>query len=260
MIQRTTVRGGLLLATLLIAACGSSAPSATAPVTPVPIIASASTAAPGAMPRPTPSPTAAPTATPTPTATPAPTIEPPASPSLPSGTTGKVTLSDYGFSMVLPKGWQTIGLTPEDVQAIFDALPAGTLPAGLEEQVPALVAAGLKAWAFDVRPTGHGSNVSVIAIGYSIPVALLKPTAQAGLASVKGISNIRMTNIRVDGVKALRVDAKIAMTIQGTKVVATEVQLYIPLRASTMIITLTVPRGGSTSDRDRILRSIRFAG
>ena len=257
--RRTTTRGALLLLTLVIAACGSSAPSATAPATPVPTVATstAPTAAPSATPVRTASP--APTATTEPMATPAPTEEPSTAPSLPSGTTGKVTLEDYGFSMVLPKGWQTLGLTVEDVQAIFDALPAGTMPAGLVDQVPSLVAAGLKVWAFDLRPSGHGSNVSVFAIGYSIPVSLLKPTAQASLANVKGISNIKMTNIKLDGVKALRVDAKVAMTVQGTKVVANEVQLYIPLKTSTMIVTITLPKGGSTRDRDKILKSIRIA-
>lgn len=258
----------LVVAALLLGACGSApaspaapspngvaaVPTSTAEPTPEPTAAPTPTPTPTptASPAPTPAPTTAPTPTPEPIATPRPTP----SPGLPTGRTGTVTVEEVGLSLALPKGWRSIGLTEKDIKAIIKTLPAGTLPAGFEDQVGAMVQSGLRLMAVDTQRANLGANVTVLVLPLGMSSTLVRSSAELALAQVPGIGNVRMTDTVVDGADGLRVDYALKLTVAGTTVRATGAQVWILLPSSTAIVTVTTPKGGQPEDRDRIIRSL----
>lgn len=247
----------IALVAVLLAGCGASSPSTTpelgSPASASPATAATQSPTPEPTATTTPSPTAAPTPSPTPTATPTPAL-----PLVPDGQTGRIRLPDEALALTLPRGWQTIGLTADDVDAIFNALPEGTLPAGLKDQVPALVASGLKLWGFDLRPTGLGANCNVIAQPFTVPPSLLRVTAKASLSMVSGVSNVRYTDLRISGRKALRIDYVYVLPTTGQSMKTRGTQVYIARPDNLVVITVSIPAGGRMSDRDSIVNSIRL--
>jgi hypothetical protein len=259
-------RLAVTLLAVTFAACGA-ATSSGAPTSPEAQVS----AIPTAMPSPTPTPTATPTPTPTATPTPRPTAEPtdtptPAAPTpataaeslVPDGQTGRVVLADQALAITLPKGWRSIGLTADDMNAIFDRLPEGVLPAGMQDQIATLVAAGLKLWAFDVTGSDAGANCNVLAEAISVPPSLLQLTAKASLSTVKGISNVKYTDIKIDGTKALRIDYTFVITSAGRTMKAKGTQLYIARPDNLVLITITIPKGGSVTARDKLVDSVEL--
>jgi hypothetical protein len=241
-------------ATLLVAACG-----ATSDPTPSPVAAAATqapTPTPVATPRPTPTATATPAPTPAPTESPEPVSSPTPRP-LPAGQRGKISLPELGITMTLPKGWQTLGLTENDLEAIYGAVPPGTLPDGLQDQLPALVSQGLRLWAFDLRRAAHGANVSLLETRpVSADLALL--SARNSIAFVKGATLTGSKLVTIDGVECARLDVRFSLTMLGKEVRATETQLWLTLPDRTLVLTVSIPAGGRLADRDALVRSIRL--
>ena len=244
-------RLAVTLLAVTIAACGAAS-SIGAPSSPEVLVS----AVPAATPSPTPTATATPTPTPQPSATPTPA--PPAGSLVPDGQTGRVVLADQALAITLPKGWQTIGLTASDMTAIFDRLPDGTLPAGMQDQVASLVAAGLKLWAFDVTGSDAGANCNVLAEAISVPPSLLKVSAEASLSVVKGISNVKYADVRIDGATALRVDYTYVTSSAGKSAKGKGTQIYIARPGNLVVVTVTIPKGGSLTARDKLVDSIRL--
>jgi hypothetical protein len=212
----------------------------------------------------TPAASATPTATPVPSSTPAaiiepsPTVEPSPTPLSPGARTGHIRLVETGLALTLPKGWTSIELTADDVNAILDAVPEGMMPAELQDQLPALLASGFRLMAWDRRPSGLGANLTVIAQEVTVPPSLLKFSAQTGLGFVTGISDIRYTPLKIDGVSALRVDYVYAGQLGGTATRFRGAQVYIARPGNLVIVTITIPRGGSVTDRDKIVDSLKL--
>jgi hypothetical protein len=255
---RTLVKGlPLALASILIAACGGATPivsdgpngTQAAVVTPSPI------ASPIATPSPTPSarPTAAPTHSPRPTPSPS-----PAAASLASGLTGKVALPEYGFTIVLPKGWKTIGLTTEDVDAIFKAIPAGMIPAGIQDRLPELAASGLKLWAFDSSKAGAGASVNVVAAPGRMALDTLEMALKSRLATITGVSGVTTRRVTIDGLECLRVDFTISATVNGRTLTLTETQISIPRPTAILGVTIALKKGTGAAARDAIVKSIQL--
>lgn len=242
-LSRLAVTAGL---TLALAACGSSA-TTTAP-----------SVAPSAAPTdavPTAAPTTAPTTTPTPTevATEAPTSGDT------GGRTGRIEFPDDGFAVTLPDGWVEVGLSEDDIQALVDNLDDATAAEALRQQLPALLAAGVKLWAFDTSAGGAGSNLNVIIQPGTIPVSLLRPMAEQQMAAVPGIDTPEISDATVDGEDALRVDYTLDQaTASGQNITATGTQVYVSTAGSLYVFTVTVPDGGSDSAADAIVGSIEF--
>jgi hypothetical protein len=254
------------LLAVVVAACGSAAPSVLPSDSTAPVATSSaptSTASPSPSIAPVPSTTPEPTSSPSPTTAPAtePTAEPSAAPSSApvgvDGQTGRVALDDQALALTLPKGWRSFSMTQDDIEAILAALPEGTLPAGFADQVPSMVAAGLKLWAWDT--TGDlGANCSVIAQPVTVPAAFLKSTATASVSVINGVSNVKYTDIKVDGKSALRVDYKYVLDVSGTSVSLLGTQVYIARPDNFVVVTVTIRKGSSTKDRDRIVNSLEL--
>lgn len=256
----------LLSAALVAGACGSSpaspAAQAASGIAAVPSATPVTTATPTTEPTPATSPTPAPTPAPSPT--PAPTPEPTAAPTpaasagMPSGRTGRITLADLGLTLTLPKGWRSIGLTPEEIGDMLEVLPAGTLPAGIEDQLPAMMENGLRLLAMDTQRANLGSNLNVTALSFPVPLSLLRPTVESALGSIKGVRDLRIRDTEIDGVPALRIDLAMSTRVAGTRVTFLMTQVALATDRATISITVSTIKGGQTKDRDAIIGSLRL--
>ncbi len=264
-----------LAAVLVLSACGGAkAPAgdpgatAVAAVSPSPVPPAAASpaddgaslppatptaSAAAATPVPTPAPTdPPPTPDPTPASTPRPT--PKATPVAAGGT---VKLSAYGFRITLPKGWWNVDLSGDDLGAILDQLPEGSVGEGYTDTLAELVAAGLKLLAFDTQQANLGANVSLAVGETEVPAAPLHRTASAALAAL-GVTDVRLKDTTVDGVAALRADYTASQAVEGTDTTFSGTQLYIPYEGRTLVVTVLTPVGGQTADRDSLIKSIRL--
>jgi len=254
-----------ILATV-VAACGAagatSAPAETsahaAEASPAPTLTPTSAPAATLSPTATPAPTAAPSATAEPSPTGEPTAAPTNAPIGPNGQTGRIVLDEQALALTLPKGWLSVALTAEDMSAMLDALPDGTVPATLKDQLPSMVASGLKLWAWDVQGDGLGANCNVIAQPVTIPPALLMTTAQAGLSMVSGISGTNYTDVKIGGSTALRIDYRYVQGVSGASVSLTGTQVYLARPDNLVVVTVTILSSGTTTDRDKIVKSIEL--
>lgn len=175
-----------------------------------------------------------------------------------TGTTGTVTLPEYGFTVTLPKKWKTVVLEGEDLDAVIAAVPEDIVPAEMRDRIAGLMAAGLKLWAFDYDSANAGANMSVMALTTPIPKSLLLLSAKAGVSQIPEAKHIRATEITIDGQPAVRIDLDLAVDINGTKVTMTETQLYIPRPKTTLIVTIATPAKGQLKDRDALVKGIRL--
>jgi hypothetical protein len=253
---------------LLLAACTGSTPSPTpsngvvgqvaSPVpSPIAVTVTEAPATPAATPvtDPTPEPTPDPTATPTPE----PTAKPTAKPALASGRTGRVVVDGEDLALKLPKGWVTLALSERDIEQVVDALPDGAVPAGVKDQLPALIAAGLKLWAFDTRRADLGDNVNVVGQPVSLPYAFLKTAAQAAIAQYPTISHATYRDVTVDGEPALRVGYTMRLDLgNGQSIKETGTQLYIPRTGRLLVITITTRAGHSADDVKKLVNGIEL--
>jgi hypothetical protein len=254
----------VLVVALAAGACGSSTASPAAPGAPTssPSPSADATATTSQAPEavatvaPTPAATPSPTATPAATATPAPSSGPVTG--SPTGQTGRITLQDVGLTVTLPKGWQSVPLTADDIDKIVAILPPGTLPAGFEDQIATLMANGLRMFAVDTRGAGRGATLNVLVIPAVAPLAFVRTSAKAMLKQLAGVTDIRIRDARFDGREAVRVDYTQALTVLGMKVKITGVQVWVPLDTETVVLTIGTPKASSTADRDAILKSLRF--
>jgi hypothetical protein len=140
---------GAILATLVVAGCGSAAPAAT------------------------PTPSAAPaTAAPVITAAPRPSIgvastAPSASANLPRS--GRIDVASAGYGLTLPDNWFRVDLTREDLEAFAKAGSSSLGPGmtdQLSDQLTSLVASGISlfAYRFADAKAGLGTNINVIVL------------------------------------------------------------------------------------------------
>ena len=208
---------------------------------------------------PTPAPTVEPTPDPTATPTPEPTARPTTKPALASGKTGRVVVDGEDLALRLPKGWVTLALSEGDVERVIDALPDGAVPAGVKDQLPALIAAGLKMWAFDTRRADLGDNVNVVGQPVSIPYAFLRTAAQAAIAQYPTITHATYRDTTVDGEPALRVGYTMRLDLAGgLSIKETGTQLYIPRTGRLLVITITTRAGHSADDVKKLVNGIEL--
>jgi hypothetical protein len=249
---------------LLLAGCTASAPTPP-PVAAVPspaVVASAvvPSSAPTAAPA-TPLPTATPVPTPEPT--PAPTAEPKPTPTarsggVKSGATGRVQVDGEDLAIRLPKRWVTLSLSESDIEHVVAAIPKGAVPAGLRDQLPALLGAGLRLWAFDTRPADLGDNVSIVTQPVSVPYPLLETAARAAISQYPNVSHVVVRDATVDGEPALRVDYRLTIEAAGRPVKTTGTQLYIPRTGRLVLVTISVRAGHSADDVKQLVNGIQL--
>ena len=269
MAARPPARHLVLGLALLLAGCTASAsppaPSSdavgqlasSAPSTVV-ITEAPATPAVSAAPDPTPEPTVEPTPDPTPDPTPKATPERTPKPAMTSGRTGRIVVDGEDLAIKLPKGWMTLALSEADVQAVVDALPDGTIPDGIKDQLPALMAAGLKMWAFDTRKADLGDNVNVVGQPVSLPYAFLKPAAQAAIAQYPNVTHATYRDTTVDGEPALRVGYTMTLDVGTGPIKESGTQLYIPRAGRLLVITITTRAGHSADDVRKIVSGIEL--
>jgi hypothetical protein len=262
--SRTRLTALALAAAVLAGACGSNVPTpsptqAAATEAPLPTVATPATAP---TPTPTVTPTPAPSASPTPAPTADPTASPTAAPSptqgMPTGRTGTIALDEIGLTLTLPKGWRSIPLTEEDVREIMAILPDGTLPAGFEDQVTALMASGLKLFALDIERANQGANINVVWVPTQLSLPLMRLAAEVGVSQIGGIRDVAYKEVKVDGEPALRVAYTVTLKLPGGKMTSSGVQLWVSTGGGTAAITITTPKGGQLKDRDALIRSLRL--
>lgn len=235
------LRAASLLAAfaIAVAACGGSTASPAPTTTP--------TAAA------TPAPTPAPTEAPTPTA--APTDAPTASAPVTGGRTGRIEIADSKFAVTLADGWTEVPLDEDDIEAIVDAIPDDSIAEQLRAQLPFLLQAGVKLWAFDLSADASGGNLIVITQPGIIPVSLLKTVAQQGVAQVPGIEgDIAVDDITVDDVDGVVVSYTVVQ--EGASL--DQRQVYVATNEQTYIFTFTDPGGTQGAALDEMIESIEF--
>jgi hypothetical protein len=203
----------------------------------------------------TPTPTTEPT--PAPTAKPAP--KPTARPGgVKNGSTGRVQVDGEDLAIRLPKGWATLSLSESDIEDVVAMIPKGAMPAGLRDQLPALLAAGLKLWAFDTRPADLGDNVSIVTQPVSVPYPFLETAARAAISQYPNVSHVTVHHVAVDGEPALRVDYRLALDVGGKRVKTIGTQLYIPRAGRLVLVTISVGAGRSADDVKKLVNGIEL--
>jgi hypothetical protein len=263
MARRTAARSGLLLLALVVAACGSATPPATAPATPVPTIAVAVTASDAASMAPTSAPTASPAAlaTPTPTTAPAPTATAATTPSptpettLTGGETGRVVVEDAGVALTLPKRWVTLGLSPDGLAALMEA-GSSDQDEALVEMAKGAMASGARMLAIDLTRKGLGSSTFVVstdAPSLSLP---LKDIVKLGMQMVPGVSDVKITSIKVDGTTGVRADVKLKSKVSGITVRFRMSTVYLPIGDRLTAVTVGIIEGGDVRSINRIINSL----
>ncbi len=255
---------------LLLAGCTAASPSAApsvdavgqvATAAPSPVAVTSAPATPVASPSPDPTldPTVAPTPSPTAEPTPAPTAKPTAKQGVPSGRTGRIVVDGEDLAVRLPKGWRTLALSESDVEQVVDALPDGVVPATLKDQLPALIAAGLKLWAFDTRRADLGDNVNVVGQPVSVPYAFMKTVAESAIAQYPSVSHVTYRDTTIDGEPALRVGYTILLaTGDGRSFKGAGTQLYIPRAGRLLVVTITTRAGHSADDVKKLINGIEL--
>jgi hypothetical protein len=169
-------RGGVLVATPILAvslvACGGST-ATSAPVTAAPPASAAVTPEPAA--------TASAAA-----ATPAASL----------ATTGRIAFPDKGFAVTLPDGWTRIDLQAQDLDALLSAASAANpqLAKAYSAQIKAMLGSGLVLFAFGPNPAA-GTNVNIlVAPNFGVSMDLLE---QATLAQLKSVADGQVSSDRV---------------------------------------------------------------
>lgn len=162
-IQMRRLAGALSISLLsiVLAACGGSAPSASgAPTT------AATSAPPSVGPEPPPSAGAA---------TPAASL----------ATTGRIVVADKGFAVTLPDGWTRVDVTPEALEAAMEASELDpALAEQYEAQIKSLLGTGLSIFAFGPDPSA-GTQVTVLALpGMGLSLDLLDQINRSQLESL----------------------------------------------------------------------------
>jgi glucose/arabinose dehydrogenase len=205
----------------------------------------------------TPAPTIAPTPAPTPVATAAPTPAATASPSSTAGRTGRIEVPESGFAVTLPDGWVELPLDAKQIEDLVANLPPGVVEDELAAQLPSLVAAGVKLWAFAVTPDSAGSNLNVIVQPGQVPVSLLASLAEVSLGSVPGIQDQpKVETVTVDGVDAVLVTY--GLSPDGGATVTSGSQIYASTGGKLYIFTVTIGNDDGSADATRVLDSIEF--
>lgn len=232
-----------LVAALLVvtlAACGSSATS----------------------PSPTASPAPSPTATPVPSAGPTQAPSPSATSGGTSGRTGHIDVPGGKFSITLAPGWVEVALTPEDVKAIANAFPPGSeFGKTLAQQLPTLLAAGVKLWALDLQAVPPGTNLNVIMQpSIQMSLTLLKTIAQQGVAQIPGIEGTpTVSDTKVGGQDAVQITYRLTQQMAtGGTVTVDGTQVYVSTATALYIFTFTIMAGGSSADISPMIDSITF--
>jgi hypothetical protein len=216
--RRATRSLPLLVAAIVVVACGGAA-----------------TSAPAATPTASPIPTEVP-ATPTPTATAEPTATPAAD-------GGAMVADAAGFTMPLAEGWRSLPLdgTAEDILALLpaDSQLRGVLEGGLDQ----LLEAGLAGWAVD-GTTEAGAvtpNVNLIVRrGIEIPgLDDLVGAIEGELAAVPGVNGIEVEVVDLAIGRAVR--AAYLGLGEGAEARAQGIQYTIPAGDDLLILSFTLP-------------------
>jgi hypothetical protein len=196
----------VVLASTAVAACVSGGPASLPPST---IAVSTAEATPGpASPSPQPSvsgsPTPAPTALPTP---------------IPG--TGRVVVAADAFAITLPSGWRRVPLDGSSIADIVAQLPA-TVAAALKAEVADAKANGYAFLAIDLRAatlaSGNASTVNVnVQAASDLPLALLEPLVTGFLDSAPGVTGVVATDVSLPAGPAIRITYTLALsTTAGT--------------------------------------------
>jgi hypothetical protein len=131
----------------------------------------------------------------------------------------------------------------------------------LEQQLPTLLAAGVKLWAVDLLSGGPGTNLNVI-VQASAPISmqLLRVVAQQGISQVPGIEgDPKISDITVDGYDGVQVDYRLTQALaDGTSVTVDGSQLYVSTESEVYIFTFTIMEGGDSDDVQPMIDSIDF--
>ena len=174
------------------------------------------------------------------------------------GQTGRVEVADSGFAVTLPTGWLAIGLTGEDIDKLIGTEGNKEVAESLRQQAPALLAAGVKLWAFDTGKA-TGSSLQVIVQSGPTPIETLRKLAQQFIATGSDLASSELTDLTVSGSEAVRLDYGLERDSGvGTTVKANGTQVYVSTAATSYIFAITVADGGAATAADEIVGSIEF--
>jgi hypothetical protein len=174
------------------------------------------------------------------------------------GQTGRVEVADSGFAVTLPAGWVAIGLTEADIDRLVGNGGDKSVAESLRRQAPALLAAGVKLWAFDTA-TASGSSLQVIVQPGARSTDVLRQLAQQFIAQGSGVVESKLTDVTVSGRQAVHLDYGLERDIgSGSMLKASGTQVYASTNDRLYIFAITVAEGGRATAADEIVRSIEL--
>jgi hypothetical protein len=174
------------------------------------------------------------------------------------GQAGRIEVADSDFAVTLPTGWLAIGLTGADIDKLLGTEGNKDVAESLRQQAPALLAAGVKLWAFDTG-TGAGSSLQVIVQSGPTPMATLRKLAQQFIDTGSDVVRSELTDVTVSGNEAVRLDYGLERASgAGTTVKADGIQVYVSTKTTSYIFAITIAGGGAVTAGDEIVGSIEF--
>jgi hypothetical protein len=229
----------IVAAAALLSACGSAAsvPSASP--------AGLTELAPTTRPTATPRPAAPPTPRPTPTVRPTSTATPKPADTV-IGETGRIVVPDQNFAITLPRGYKRIKLDATTLTQISDVFrPDSDMGRIMSSQMTQLLAAGVKLWAIDVSTKASVKNVPgninvIVVPATAFDVSLIKGLAVSQLRSIKGISKVKATDVKLPVGPAVRVSYRASFeTTMGITLAMQGVQYYLNASDQTFVLTFS---------------------
>jgi hypothetical protein len=221
---------GLILAAVLLAACGPSAgPSPSASVS-----ASASNAV-----------------SPTPDATEAPASPPASVAAIDLPTSGRIELRDRGYALTLPDNWFTVDLSEEGIQDVLaeglQGMPEG-FGESLTEQVRTAISGGVSLLAYRNADgnAAAGTNVNVILLpAYGMSLDTIEALNVAQLEQIVGEgATVDSERVMLPAGEAAVLRYELAPSSAGDGV-AIE-QYFFVGEDNQLVLTCTVPGNGSS--------------
>ena len=172
------------------------------------------------------------------------------------GRGGRVEVPGYGVVLTLPKGWRTLDVGGDDLEAILESLPRRAIDPAPRRPAPRPLTDRVRLLALDLQRANRGASLTVTAFDRPIPSFLLRSAVELALSAIPQVRDPRYRELTIDGSPALRADFTITLGEGRQRTTYHATQVYLPLDDATLLLTVAIPKGGQTEDADRIVRSL----
>ena len=184
------------------------------------------------------------------TAEPTETVAPSPSGGAPEGWE-RFEVAERGFAISLPRAWEAVDLTSEDIDRIVEFLQEDPRTAPIADQLPSLVESGVAFFAVSVdaasMEAGFATNLNIIVqpdVGMSLD---LYAAANISFIEEQFQVDVAREDVELPAGEAVRVEYETAMA--GTSAVH-QVQFYLVVNDQALIATFTRAVGDDFAELD----------